>query len=139
MNRRSIGRGRLIVAVGALVVLVGSVPHWWTVGGVVTERFTGNAFEGLGIVTFIAAVALLALMVLPYASREGDSRFDRPPTYLLLALVAIAAFGLRVVEIQGFGGLGLPDRGPGLWITGAGLIVVAWGVAEILGERPVDY
>ena len=139
MNRRSLGRGRLVVALGALVVLLGSVPPWWTVGGVVTDSHSGNAFEASGIVVFVGAMLLLIVIVLPYASREGDSRFDRPWSYVVVTGLAVAAFAVRVVEIQGFGGLGLPDRGPGLWITGVGLMVIAWGVAEILGERPVEY
>ncbi len=139
MNRRSIGRGRRIVALGSLVVLVGCVPPWWTVGGLVTEPQGGNAFEASGIVVFVAAMLLLILIVLPYATREGDSRFDRPWSYVVVAGIALAAFVLRVVEIQGFGGLALPDRGVGLWITGLGLLVIGWGVAEILGERPVEY
>jgi hypothetical protein len=139
VNTRALGRGRLIVAIGATLLLVGSVPAWWTVGGTVTPVLSGNAFDGAGIVVFLSAVAMLALVVLPYATREGDSRLDRPWSYVLLAGVAAAIFGLRVMQIEGFGGLGLPDRAPGLWITGAALLVVAWGVVEILGERPSEY
>jgi hypothetical protein len=139
VNRRSLGRGRLIVAVGASVVLAGSVAPWWTVGGTVTDVLSGNAFEGAGIVVFVCAVLMLALIVLPYATREGSSRLDRAPSYVALAGVAIGAFALRAFEIQAFGGLALPDRAPGLWITGAGLAVAAWGVAEIVGERPVEH
>jgi len=138
VNRRSLGRGRLIVAVGASVVLVGSLPPWWTVGGTVTELVTGNAFEGAGIIVFVCAVLLLALIVLPYATREGDSRLDRTPSYVALAALAIGAFAMRVVQIEAFGGLALPDRAAGLWMTGAGLAAVAWGVAEIVGERPAE-
>jgi hypothetical protein len=43
---------------------------------------------------------------------------------------------LRVLEINSMDALGLPDRAPGMWLSGAGLLIVAWGVAEILTERP---
>lgn len=136
MTRRALGRGRLIVAIGATLVLIGSVASWWTVGGTVTPAVSGNAFEGTGIVVFISALALLALIVLPYATREGDSKLDRAWSYVLVAALAVVGFVVRLLQIQEFGGLGLPDRGPGVWITGVALLIVAWGVAEILGERP---
>ena len=138
MTRRSLGRGRLLIGLGAIVVLLGALPPWWTVGGTVTQQVTGKAFQGTGIVVFVAAVALLALLVLPYATRTGESRLDRPASYVLLAGVAIASFLLRVLEINGTVALSLPDRAPGLWLSGGGPAVVAWGVAELLAERPAD-
>jgi hypothetical protein len=33
----------------------------------------------------------------------------------------------------------LPFDAPGLWLTGAGLLLVAWGVGEILTERPSQH
>ncbi len=139
MNRRARGRGRLIVVVAATLLAVGCVPAWWAVGGTVTPALSGNGFEGVGIVVFLSALALLALIVFPYATREGDSRLDRPWSYALVAAMAAGAFGLRVVQIRDLDGLGLPDRTPGLWITGAALVLLVWGVAEILGERQREY
>ena len=139
MNRRSLGRGRLIVAIGATLALLGSVPAWWTIGGTVTPVRTGNGLEASGIVVFVSAILLLALIVLPYATRDGHSALDRPASYVLVALSAVAGFVVRLVEINAFGGLALPDKAPGAWLTGAGLLLVAWGVAEILAERPAPY
>jgi hypothetical protein len=136
VTRRSLGRGRLIVAVGALVCLAGTLPAWWTVGGTVTPSISGNAFEGAGILVFIACLGLLALIVLPFATRDGESRLDRPASYVALTAVAITGFVLRVLEINSVDALGLPDRAPGMWLSGVGLLIVAWGVAEILTERP---
>lgn len=136
MNRRSLGRGRLLVALGAGLALLGSVPAWWSVGGTVTAVRTGNGFEASGIVVFVCAVLLLALIVWPYATREGDSALDRPASYFVVGAIAVAGYVGRLVEINGFGGLALPDKAPGAWLTGAALLLVAWGVAEILGERP---
>jgi hypothetical protein len=138
VNRRWLGRGRLAVVIGALVVLAGSLPPWWTVGGVVQEARSGNAFDfpSSGIVVFLAAVIMLFVVVLPYATRDGEAGIDRPLTYALLLAVAIVAFGLRLYQIYSFDALGLPDRAPGLYLTAAGLLVLCWAMVELLGERP---
>lgn len=140
MNRRSFGRGRLIISIGAVLTLAGTLPAWWTVGGQVTQELSGNAFDypSVGIVVFVAALAMLFVMVLPYARRDGEAGIDRPLTYGLLWLVAAAALGLRVYQINEFGGLGLPDRAPGLWLTAFGLLVVAGGLINLLAERPPE-
>lgn len=139
MTRRSLGRGRLIIVLGALAMLAGSLPAWWTVGGQVTEVLSGGGLDdgSVSIVVFLAAVALLFVVVLPYATRDGEVGIDRPLSYGLLWLAAAGAFALRAYEIHtSLGGLGLPDRAPGLWITGAGLAIVALGLADLLAERP---
>lgn len=136
MKRRALGRGRLLIVIGALVTLVGLVPTWWVLGGTVTMRQSGNGFSGVGIVIFLACLALLAVVTLPYARRDGESSLDTPPVYVLLAFAAIAAFVWRAYEIYRIGALALPPSSLGAWITAAGLLVVAWGVAEVFTERP---
>ncbi|HWH37958.1 MAG TPA: hypothetical protein VNT28_09285 [Candidatus Limnocylindrales bacterium] len=138
MTRRSLGRGRMIVVLGALVVIAGSLPAWWTVGGVVAEAQSGNAFDfpSSGIVVFLAAVAMLFVVVLPYATRDGDAAIDRPLTYGLLLLAAVIAFAFRLYQIYSFDGLGLPDRSPGLYVTALGLLILCWAMVELLAERP---
>lgn len=135
MKRQGIGRGRVVISVGAIVAIVGCFGAWWTIGGTVTPRLTGNAFDGVGALTFVASVLMIALVLLPYATRSGESVLDRKLVYVLLALLAVAAFALRLVEVLGLPGVGLgPQQVPGLWITGAGLAIVVWGVGELLGE-----
>lgn len=138
MTRRSFGRARLIISSGAAVILAGSLPAWWTVGGTVTPTISGNAFDfpSSGIVVFLVALALLFVVVLPYATRDGEAGTDRPLSYGLLWLLAGSAFGLRLFQIYSFGGLGLPDRAPGLWLTAVGLLIVGAGVIDMLSERP---
>ncbi len=138
MTRRGLGRGRLLMGLGAVIALISMPLDWFKVGGQVTSitPISGNGFEGAGILVFVVAVALLAVLVLPYASRYGRSAWDRPTTYLLLTGVGIAGLVLRIVQLAGEGILGTPDRAPGLYLAGAGLVVVAWGNAEMLGERP---
>jgi hypothetical protein len=139
MNRRALGRGRLLVVLGALVTLAGMVPAWWRLARTNATVVSGNGLEGAGIVVFLAALALLAVVTLPYATRNGQSALDRPGTYVLLALAAVGAFLFRVFEISQFTALGLPLEAPGLWLSGLGLIVVVWGVADLLTERPPTF
>ena len=140
MNRRAFGRGRLIIVVGAIVTLAGTVPPWWIAGGPpLYPGYSGNAFEGPGIIVFVCALAMLALVVLPFARREREAGLDRPSSYALLAVLAIGGFVLRAYQLAQDGLLALPAEAPGLWLTGAGLLVVAWGVAELLNERPAEW
>lgn len=128
------GRGRSLVGIGAVTTLASMVLPWFTVGGQALPARSGNGFDGAGIVVFVASIGFLALLALPYASRDGRSSLDRARTFLLVAGIALTGFVVRVVQLSGGGILGLPDRAPGLWLGGAGLIIVAWGVAEILAE-----
>jgi hypothetical protein len=139
VKRRALGRGRLLIVIGALITLVGLVPTWWVLGGTVTMRQSGNGFSGVGILIFLAALAMLAVVTLPYARRDGESALDTPLVYVLLAFAAIGAFLWRAYEIYQTGGLGLPPSSLGAWLTAAGLLVVAWGVGELFVEKPRDY
>ena len=139
MKPRGIGRARLVICAGALVIACGCFLPWWNVGGTVTELHSGNAFDSvLGMAVFVASLAILAVMVLPYASRGGYSPLDRRAVYLLLSIGALAAFGARLYQINApdFGGLGGPQATPGAWISGAGLIVLLLGVIDLFGEPP---
>ncbi len=137
MTRRGLGRGRLLVGLGAVIALVSMPLDWFKVGGQATiSAVSGNGFEGAGILVFVAAVALLAVLALPYAARYGHSAWDRPASYLLLGGLGVAGFVLRLLQLAGERIIGTPDRAPGLYMAAAGLLIVGWGVAEMLGERP---
>ena len=136
MNRRALGRGRLLVVIGALVALAGMVPSWWKLPRTNATALSANGLEGAGIIIFLGALALIAVVVLPYATRDGDSAIDRPASYVLLALMAVGAFLFRIFEISRFTSLGLPTDAPGMWISGLGLVIVVWGVGDLLTERP---
>jgi len=134
---RGIGRGRVVVAIGALLMAIGCFLPWWSVGGTVTELHTGNAFDSvLGMLVFASALAMVATMVMPYASRDRYSPLDRFSVYLLLFVIGAAAFATRMYQISlpNFGGLGLPQSTPGAWITGAGLVVVLFGLFEVFSD-----
>jgi hypothetical protein len=132
MHRRPVGRARLTAAVGALVTLAGCLLPWWTVGGGRNEitKLSGNAFDSLGIVVFLAALATIALITLPYAT-ERPVAADRWSSYVAIAVVAWLAFLYRVLDLILQHALAFDEpvdvftRIPGLWITGIGLVILA--------------
>lgn len=139
LQRRPLGRGRLVAAGSAVVILVGCVLPWFRAGG--SEGITalvGNAFAGPGILVFLAALATLAMAALPYAAGDGPLAGDRWWTYGIIAAVAAVAIVARTagiaLESGGFGTM-LPDRAPGLWIAAVGVVGLLFAVAEIYGER----
>ena len=138
MHRRPIGRGRTLAIVGALVILVGCVLPWFRIGGEdgSLPAIVSNGFEGIGILAFVAALATLALVALPYAAGDRPVAADRGISYGLLALVA--AIGVLAWPVQFLGelliGL-LPDRAYGWWIALAGVIILARAAFDI-GREP---
>jgi hypothetical protein len=136
MNRRQNGRGRLIAGVGAIVVLLGCFLPWYRVGGDGgLPPVSANAFDGAGILVFLAAVGVLALIALPYAAGDQPLAVDRPASFVLVVAIGVAALALRLLQLFSAGALGLPDRAPGLWIAALGLAIAAWGTAAIVNEH----
>jgi hypothetical protein len=137
VTRRALGRGRFLVIVGSFVALIGMVPVWWVIERTGLPSITGNGFEGAGLVVFLCCLAMLAVIVLPFASRDGDSALDRAPVYFILLLAAAAGYVWRLYDIIQFGGF-VPAQTIGLWVTGGGLLIIAWGIGDIFTERPRD-
>ncbi len=135
--RRGIGRGHILIGAGAILALAAMPLAWFTVGGQVLPAVSGNGFDGAGIVTFVAAVGMLALIVLPYATRTGRSSFDRPAAFAALLAVGIGGLLVEVWQLLGADPprLGWPDRAPGLWLAALGMVIAAWGVGELFAER----
>jgi hypothetical protein len=132
MHRRPVGRHRLLAAASAVVILVGCVLPWWTVGGGPSElsQLTGNAFDSSGILVFVAALATIALVTLPYA-RERPVPADRWSSYGVIAGLAWLAFLYRLLDLlfahalQFDAPLDVIARIPGLWVTAVGLVLLA--------------
>lgn len=140
MHRRPLGRGRILAALSAIVIAIGCALPWYTVGGdfdAIPARSV-NAFGGLaGLVVFLAALAVLALVALPYAAGDQPVSIDRWPAYLLLLLAGLVGIVLSILSIvtasflvEGF----LPDRAPGLYMAAVGLIGLARATFEINQE-----
>ena len=140
LHRRSLGRGRWVAAVSAIVIVVGCVLPWFRAGGAEgIPALEGNGFFGPGILAFLAALATLALVTLPYAMGDRPVAVDRWWVYAALAVIAALGLLLRSVGIAldsgGFGTM-LPDRAPGVWLAAAGVVGLAFATAELYGARP---
>jgi multidrug transporter EmrE-like cation transporter len=134
----------MLAILGALVVLAGCFLPWYRVGGEPggLSAIVDNGFEGIGIVSFIAALATLALVALPYAAGDRPIGADRGLAYALLtalALVGVLAWPIQFFNepVPFFGellaGL-LPDRAPGWWISLAGVAILGRAAFQIVQE-----
>lgn len=140
MNRRVLGRGRTLAAIGAIMALIGCVLPWYTTSGVGLPATSVNAFDGAGILVFVAAIGIVALILLPYAAGDQRLGIDRTLSFAIVAGLGIIGLLLKIVQQLGIGAIEgmFPDRAIGLWIAGAGLAIVAWGVSEIATARPIS-
>jgi hypothetical protein len=137
MHRRPLGSGRRLALVGAIVVVIGSLLPWYTLGGDGgLPPLVYRAFDGTGIVAFLAGLATLALVALPYAAGERPLAVDRGLAFGLLAVVAMLGIALWIPTIlESPEGL-LPDRAYGFWITVVGAIILARAAYDIALEPP---
>ena len=140
LHRRSLGRGRWVATVSAILIVVGCALPWFRAGGAEgIPALEGNGFFGPGILAFLAALATLALVALPYAMGDRPVAVDRWWVYALLAGIAALGVLLRALAIAfesgGFGTM-LPDRAPGIWLAAAGVVGLAFATAELFGARP---
>ena len=138
MHRRPLGRGRLLATIGALLILVGCILPWFVRGGGDTgiTPTTTNAFYDKGIVVFISALLVLALVSLPYAAGDKPVALDRAMSYGIVLAVAIGAFAWRALEFILIDPIGLrPDLAPGIWIVAVGLVFLARATYEISAEH----
>jgi hypothetical protein len=135
--RRGLGRGRSLIAIGAILSIIAMPLPWLTVGGIVLSERTANGFEGSGVVMFLASVGMLALIVLPYTTKTRRLAIDRPVAYLALLLIALAGLGIEAIDLFSTDGNSLmPLDAPGLWLAIAGMAIATWGVLELFAERP---
>jgi hypothetical protein len=132
MQRRSLGRGRTLAAVGAALMVIGCIVPWWQVGGTpgITAE-SGNGLAGSGILVFLVGIATLALLALPFAAGDRPVGLDRWLSFAILAAVGWIGFGWRVVDLAMVGALQFTapaqvlTNGPGLWLAGIGLAILA--------------
>lgn len=136
-HRRPIGRARILAALGAAVILVGSILRWWRVGGTNgLPEISGNAFDGLGMLVFVVALVTIAIVTLPYAT-DRRVAVDQWLAYAILAAIGWLAFVLRIVDLAVIGALSIPEpaaiftNGPGLWVTGVGLAMIGRAAYDI--------
>ncbi len=151
------GRSRPLLVGGALLAVVACTLPWGrTASAVGALPSVSYGFDGPGVLVFVAAATVLALLALPYAAGRPVPPLDgglalvalpyaagRPVPPLggglaLVAPVALGAVGLvvRGVQLVGFDAIGLPDRSPGLWLATVGVALMAVGAAWALPNRP---
>jgi hypothetical protein len=130
----------VLAAIGALVILVGCVLPWYAATGGDTglTPITTNAFADKGIVVFVCALLVLALVTLPYAAGDKPVAVDRALAYGIVLALAVGAFAWRAIDFVLVDPAGLrPDLAPGLWIVAIGLAFLARATYEISAERRV--
>ena len=132
MQRRPLGRGRTLATLAGLAIVVGCILPWWTVGGTSgIPAVDGNGLDGAGIVVFLSGIVTLALVALPYAAGDRPLGVDRWLSFALLAGVGWLAFVVRIIVLRGNGAFQFAapaqvfTNGLGLWLTGAGLAILA--------------
>jgi hypothetical protein len=137
MHRRPLGNGRRLALLGAIVVVIGSLLPWYALGGdggLPPQVF--RAFDGTGILAFLAGLATLALIALPYAAGERPLAVDRGLAFGMLAVLALLGLVLWIPNVleapQGL----LPDRAYGFWISVVGAIILARAAYDIALEPP---
>jgi hypothetical protein len=137
MQRRPLGPGRRLAFVAALLLIVGSMLPWYRLGGDGgLPAIVYRAFDGTGILAFLAGLATLALIALPYAMGDRPTGIDRGIAFGLLAVAAIVGIVLWIPNVvAGPEGL-LPDRAYGFWITVLGAILLARAAYDIVLEGP---
>jgi drug/metabolite transporter (DMT)-like permease len=133
MHRRPVSRGRRLAAFAALLMLGGCLLPWYTfVGDLPVNPF--RAFDGSGILVFVAGLAALALLALPYAAGDRPVGLDR---WIAFALIfAVAFLGILLWPFQFLdepAGL-LPDRAPGYWLATVGVLALARAAFDIARE-----
>lgn len=137
MHRRPLGNGRRLSFLGAIVVLVGCLLPWYALGGDGgLTPIIYRAFDGSGIASFLAALATIALIALPYAAGDRPVGVDRGIAFALLAALAIAGVILWVPGVMEAPEGLLPDRAYGFWIAAVGSIMMGRAAYDIVLEPP---
>ena len=139
MHSRSMGGGRRLALLGALVALVGCALPWYAVGGDAGElpARTFMAWQyPQGIAALMAALATLALLALPYAMGPRHVAVDRGLAFAVPAIVAIVAVVAWVWAVLPAPEGLLPTGAYGLWIAAVGAVMMGRAAFEISGEPP---
>ena len=137
MHRRPLGAGRRLAGFASVVIIAACFLPWWqTSTDLGLPPRSGNAFDGSGVLVFVVALAIIALLALPYAAGDVPVGLDRPLSFLILTIVGWLALGARVVDLA-LTNLEavLPHRAYGLWLAALGLIILSRATYHIVRER----
>jgi hypothetical protein len=137
MHRRPLGAGRRLAGLAAIVIVAACFLPWWqTSSDLGLPPRAGNAFDGSGVLVFFVALAIIALLALPYAAGDVPVGLDRPLSFLILTVIGWLALAVRVVDLA-LANLDavFPQRAYGLWVAALGLILLSRAVYDISRER----
>ncbi|HEV7809761.1 MAG TPA: hypothetical protein VGO64_04110 [Candidatus Limnocylindrales bacterium] len=139
MHRRPLGGARRLAGLAAVVIALACLLPWYgTSNEAGLPPITGNAFSGSGIIVFFVALAVIALLALPYAAGDVPMSIDRPLSYLILVVIGWLALVFRVVDLVTANvEVVFPTRAYGLWIAAIGLIVLSRAVYDMTRERRI--
>ena len=137
MHRRPLGSGRRLAAIAAIVIIAACFLPWWQSSGDLGLTPIGNnAFDGAGALVFYAALAIIALLALPYAAGDVPVAIDRPLSFIFVTVVAWLAIAVHTIGIASRDVEALlPQRAYGLWLAVVGLAVLSRAVYHIARER----
>lgn len=138
MRRRPLGNGRRLAFIAALVLVAGGLLPWYTAGGSdgSLTPIVYRSFDGTGIVAFLAGLATIALVALPYAAGGRPVGVDRGLVFGLLAAAAVAGVILWIPNVLAAPEGLLPDRAYGFWISVVGAVMLARAAYEITLAPP---
>jgi hypothetical protein len=137
MHRRPLGSGRRLAGLAAILIVVSCFLPWWqTSANLGLPPRMGNAFDGSGVIVFFVALAVIALLALPYAAGDVPVGLDRPLSFLILVVLGWIALAVRFIDL-GATNLEavLPQRAFGLWLAALGLMILSRAVYNIRRER----
>ena len=139
MHARSLGGGRRLALLGAIILIIGCLLPWYTVGGDPGEQpaviYRAFAYPQ-GLLAFLPALGTLALVALPYAMSPRPVALDRGIVFGVLAGMALLGVLLWVPAVlDNLVGL-RPDRAYGFWIAVVGAIMLARAAFDISREPP---
>ena len=136
MHRRPLGSGRRLAGLASLIIIVACFLPWWQTSGELGLQLAGNAFDGSGVLVFFVALAIIALLALPYAAGDVPVGLDRPLSFLILTVVGWIALAVRLVGLAAANLEAVfPQRAYGLWIAVLGLALLSRAVYDISRER----
>jgi len=137
MHRRPLGAGRRLAGLASIVIIAACFLPWWqTSTDLGLPSRSGNAFDGSGVVVFFVALAIIALLALPYAAGDVPVGLDRPLSFVILTVVGWLALAVRVANLA-LANLDaiFPQRAYGLWLAALGLIILSRATYHIVRER----
>jgi hypothetical protein len=136
MHSRSLGGGRRLALLGAIVVIVGCLLPWYTVGGAGSlppEVYRAFTYPQ-GLVVLLAGLGTLALVALPYAMGPRPVALDRGLIFGVLAVASVVGVVLWIWAVlpapQGL----LPTGAYGYWLSAIGSIMLCRAAFEISQE-----